>query len=350
MVAYWRWSASRRWRRRRWRSCCFSRRGTQDTQPAQGIWSRARCCQAIYINPTSGHLVIIRPYIRKIQGWEFALLLFPLLLIIAHFKEQLWAIRSHGSLKKSAREQISLAALYKRATRANRFRHSLKKSDMSDSLMIWANCSQKRVIGSTKKLYFLMFLTIYEFFHCFSPLFCPRVNCSSLSLLSCSRRSLRKTYLWGNCSSLSLFSLSFHALYKIPIVSDLLPSLFKPERKSKFFLSEPLFRSQKTSDSLEIPKSEFPTLEQLYLWLHVQCTQYCCMNSYCAVHCILLRIYIQYCILITKYLLGSLTGQRFRSQSGLNIQGGKKVKPETQKIHTNTFLFYRDLKFFTFTL
>ena len=212
MVSYWRRSARRRWRRRRWRSCCFSRRGTQDTQPAQGIWSRARCCQTIYINPTSGHLVIIRPYIRKIQGWEFALLLFPLSLIIAHFKEQPRAICSHGSLKKSNREQIRLAALYKRATRAN--------------------CSQKRVIGSTKKLYFLMFLTIYEFFHCFSPLFCPRVNCSSLSLLSCSRRSLQKTYLWGNCSSLSLFSLSFHALYKIPTVSDLLVSLFKQERKS----------------------------------------------------------------------------------------------------------------------
>ena len=202
------------------------------------------------------------------------------------------------------------------------------------------------MIGSTKKLYFLMFLTIYEFFHCFSPLFCPIVNCSSLSLLSCSRRSLQKTYLWGNCSSLSLFSLSFHALYKIPIVSDLLPSLFKPERKSKFFLSEPLFRSQKTSDSLEIPKSEFPTLEQLYLWLHVHNTV-----AWTRIAQFIVYFYEStYCILNTKYLLGSLTGQRFRSQSGLNIQGGKKVKPETQKIHTNTFLFHRDLKFFTFTL
>ena len=134
MVSYWRRSARRRWRRRRWRSCCFSRRGTQDTQPAQGIWSRARCCQTIYINPTSGHLVIIRPYIRKIQGWEFALLLFPLSLIIAHFKEQPRAICSHGSLKKQSW--------------ANPSRRSLQKSNTSELLTKKSDWINKKIIFS----------------------------------------------------------------------------------------------------------------------------------------------------------------------------------------------------------
>ena len=48
------------------------------------------------------------------QSWKFTLSLFDLLLKIAHFKEQLWAICSPCSLKKERPERIALVALYKR--------------------------------------------------------------------------------------------------------------------------------------------------------------------------------------------------------------------------------------------
>ena len=67
------------------------------------------------------------------QGWEldlslFALRssLFALSLKIALLKERPWAIHSPRSLKKRDCERITLVALYKRVTRANR---SLTKSD-----------------------------------------------------------------------------------------------------------------------------------------------------------------------------------------------------------------------------
>ena len=59
---------------------------------------------------------------------------------IAHFKDRLWAIRSHLSLQKSDREWFTHVALYKRA---NCSRHSLKKSNVSNLLLIQANWLQK---------------------------------------------------------------------------------------------------------------------------------------------------------------------------------------------------------------
>ena len=76
------------------------------------------------------------------QGWEFALLLFALLLKITLFKERPWGIHSCGSLTKSNRgthschssqkvncERIALVALYKRVTRVTRANHSHQSFD-----------------------------------------------------------------------------------------------------------------------------------------------------------------------------------------------------------------------------
>ena len=84
---------------------------------------------------------------------------------VAHFLEQLWAnIRSLRSFQKIDCEQIPLISLYKRATWANRSGRSLKKSTVSDSLMIWVNRAHKRAICSL----------------------CPRANRSRGSSLICS--------------------------------------------------------------------------------------------------------------------------------------------------------------------
>ena len=60
----------------------------------------------------------------------FALLLFTLLLKISYFKYWLWGICSHRSLKKKKREQITLGALYKRATVSELLSLLLKKSNI----------------------------------------------------------------------------------------------------------------------------------------------------------------------------------------------------------------------------
>ena len=59
------------------------------------------------------------------------------------------------------------------------FAPSLKQSDMSDSLVIPGNCSQKRQISSNKFIFLRIFLTVFTFL-------CPRANCSRSSLLRCS--------------------------------------------------------------------------------------------------------------------------------------------------------------------
>ena len=82
------------------------------------------------------------------------------------------------ALKKSDCEQIALVALNKRVTVSNLLMKkewlcvkrscSIKKSDMRDSLVIWANCLKKII---------------------FSPFLCPRVKRSHRSSLSCSSLS-----------------------------------------------------------------------------------------------------------------------------------------------------------------
>ena len=126
----------------------------------------------------------------------------------------------------------------------------LKNSNMSNLLMIQANCLQKM-----KNLYsFFLFLTVFHF----------------LCLMNSSRRSslfhyclesdlsdsltsvFTKKQPWENCShgSLKKSSCELRLLFK------------KRERLHELivFLSESLFRSPKTSGSLEKPKIEFPTL------------------------------------------------------------------------------------------
>ena len=76
----------------------------------------------------------------------------------------------------------------------------------------------------------------------FPPFLCPRANCC--------------------CRSLLFFKelLAYVAIYTRATVSESLKVLFKKDQIVRFLLSESLFRSQKTSDSLEKPKSEVPTL------------------------------------------------------------------------------------------
>ena len=134
---------------------------------------------------------------------SFALLLFSLFLSMLIKKERPWANHSRCSLKKSDRERITIVALYKRVSWVNRSLAFLKKSDMSDLLMIRANSLQKIVIHITS--------------------------------------------------------------YKKATMSDSFRSLFKKKRKSELFvfsewIALSLFCSQKKSNLLKEPKSEFPTL------------------------------------------------------------------------------------------
>ena len=97
------------------------------------------------------------------QDWEFALLL-----KIAHLKSDC--------------ERITLVTLSCEQPWANRSCPSVKKSSMSDFLVIWANRSQKLAIRSTKFIFFICF----PVFHCFPPFLWPRANHSCHSSLSCS--------------------------------------------------------------------------------------------------------------------------------------------------------------------
>ena len=66
-------------------------------------------------------------------------------------------------------ERIALVALYKRAIVSESFSISLKKDDISSTLMIWSNRSQKNIF----------FICFWQFF----PVFCPRANRSHRSSL-----------------------------------------------------------------------------------------------------------------------------------------------------------------------
>ena len=90
-------------------------------------------------------------------------------------KEQPWGNRSRRSLIWATMSKSVLLLLYKRATMSKSISSLLKKSNMSDSLMVQENRSQKQRIS------FHLFLTV---FHCFSPFLCPQVNCSHRTLLS----------------------------------------------------------------------------------------------------------------------------------------------------------------------
>ena len=78
-----------------------------------------------------------------LQGWEFALFL---------FRSSLF--RSKSLFLKSNCERF---ALYRRVMRANWSRCSLKKSDVSDSLVILSFALKKRAICSIK----FVFLTVF---------------------------------------------------------------------------------------------------------------------------------------------------------------------------------------------
>ena len=130
-----------------------------------------------------------------------------------------WANRSRRSLKKSDSEQIALVALYKRAT-------------VSESLFTKERPWVNRSWFSGKNLYILYI------FHCFSIFMPNRELLPSLFALWL----FTKEWPWVICSRCSLHKSN---------ASDLL-----------FFKSTLLFRSKRTSNSLEKPKREFPTMQK----------------------------------------------------------------------------------------
>ena len=111
--------------------------------------------------------------------------------------ERMWAICSYHSFKKSNCKQITLVALNKRATVSDSLRsvmkkeqpwsnHSLRKSCVSDLLMILCSNRSQKTSNSLKKTYFLYV------FDSFSLFLCPRANwfCHS---------SLRHSFVKSDC-------------------------------------------------------------------------------------------------------------------------------------------------------
>ena len=94
-------------------------------------------------------------------GWELALSIFALLLKIDHIIEQLWAIRTY---QKSNREQFAQFAHDKRAIMSELLSISLKKSGISDSFVIRANCSHKTRDLIEKKVFSNVFDSVPPFY------------------------------------------------------------------------------------------------------------------------------------------------------------------------------------------
>ena len=172
-------------------------------------------------------------------------------------------ICSRRSLKKNDHERIALIALYKRATESKSIsslfykratmRESLssllKRSDESDSPLIWVNRSKKTSYSLKKNCIFCKCFTTF-------PLFMPRGNRSLLHssfLESDGSNSLSSLFTkeqpWENRSFTIERLWAFHS------------HCFLQKRDGS--VSKSLFCSfahKKTSDSLEKPKSKFPTL------------------------------------------------------------------------------------------
>ena len=123
--------------------------------------------------------------------------------------------------------------------KANYYCHILKKSNVSDSLVIGANFLQKQVNHSTNSYFLYVFPFLY-----------PRANPSH-------RSSLIRSFLKRDLSNLLTWLFTKERLWVIHSGRSWQKSdwidLF-------FFTSESLFRSQKNSKSLEKPMSKFPTM------------------------------------------------------------------------------------------
>ena len=140
---------------------------------------------------------------------------FGLLLKIAHIKEQLWAICSRHSLKKSRRERIALVAIYKRATVSKSLSISLNKGDISEFLM------KKNILF----VRFWLFLTVFPPFYA-QEWMAPVALCSV---------ALFERAAWAICSFYSLKNSNHEqiasvALYKRATMSVSLLSPMTKER------------------------------------------------------------------------------------------------------------------------
>ena len=143
------------------------------------FWSKWFSCEKVYdiftappIDVPGSHGTRACSLSHPDQGWEFALSL-----KITHFKKWPWVICSHRyitkeqpwvicsccSLQKSSCERFSHVTLYKRAMWVHRSHCSLKKSNVSDSLVIWLDCSPKTSNFLIK--YFLFAFESFPFFY-----------------------------------------------------------------------------------------------------------------------------------------------------------------------------------------
>ena len=139
---------------------------------------------------------------------------------------QTWANRSRHSLKKSDRERIVLVDLLKIATVSESLSIYFRKSDISDSLMIRENHSKKTCF--------------WYVFDCFPPFYAKRANRSCRSLQKSDRERIDPVDVLKRATGAIR---SGGSLKKIDGRIHIFPE-----------------RSQKTSDSLEKPMIEFPTL------------------------------------------------------------------------------------------
>ena len=177
------------------------------------------------------------------QSWKFALSLIRSLLFCSkslnlNFKERQWA---------------------------NRSCRSFKKNNISDLLVIRANCSLKTSDFLEKNASFRMFLTVV---HWFPPILCPRANrprCASLSrsflkidgcnlLLS----PFTKERPWVNCS---------HWFIKRATVSSGRSRQKSDGGDSIFLTSESLFRSQKNEPFAQKTNEQIPN--PAFLWVEI---------------------------------------------------------------------------------
>ena len=147
----------------------------------------------------------------------------------------------------------------KEQPRANCSGHSWQNSDCEQFAQVtlflwvtWANGSKTSDLleKNRKNRFFLMFFTVF-------PLSLPKSkssNCSSLS------HSFVKEQPWANRSGHSVQNSNREQFAQVAQCS------WQKSDGSNllFFTSESLFRSQKTSDSLQKPMSKFPTLQKLW--------------------------------------------------------------------------------------
>ena len=148
----------------------------------------------------------------------------------------------------------SLVALYKRATMSKTLSISFKKSDITDLLVIRANCSHK-TSDSLEKTYFSY---VFDSFSQFSSLYMPKSESlpslfdQSLFLKEGRERFTTKKWPWANPSRCSLQMSDRERFAPIAYDKRATGAICSFSWANRFFTHK--------NDLLKKPMSEFPTL------------------------------------------------------------------------------------------